>query len=88
MTVTPMQRRGIADRLVALESRADGHDRLHAEKISPMVDQVDELYKLLTKWRNINWFLVKVVGWGAGALGFIAVVVTIAAGVTRLVTGH
>ena len=88
MTVTRMQRGGIADRLAALESRADGHDRLHAEKIEPMVDQVGEIYKLMTKWRTINWFVVKVGAWVGGALGAIAVVVTIAAGITRLVTGH
>jgi len=71
-------------RIYALEQRADSHDKI----IKLTATQVDEMYGLLTKWRNINWFLVKVVGWGAGALGFIAVVVTIAAGVMRLVTGH
>ena len=88
MTVTSMQRRGIADRLAALESRADGHDRLHAEKIAPMVDQVDEIYGLLKKWRNINWFVVKVGVWIGSALGGLAVVLTIVAAIVRLVTGH
>ena len=88
MTVTRMQRVSIADRLAALETRADGHDKLHVEQIAPMVGQVGEIYGLLTKWRNINWFVVKVGVWIGSALGGLAVVLTIVAAVVRLVTGH
>lgn len=66
-----------ADRLASLEERADSHDELHATKIAPMVDQVGEMYELLTRWRNINWFFVKIGAYVGGALGAIAVLLTI-----------
>jgi phage-related minor tail protein len=74
----------IPDRLVALERRADGHDQV----IKPMAEQVSEMYELLTKWRNINWFVVKAAAIAGGIIGFVAIVLTIIANGARLITGH
>lgn len=70
-------------RIYALEQRADSHDKI----IKPMAEQVSEMYGLLTKWRNINWFVVKLAAAGGGILGFLAVVLTIAEKVAHF-TGH
>ncbi len=67
-------------RIFRLEQRADEQDKI----IKPMADQVGELYGLLEKARNINWFVVKVLTGVAGAFGFCAVVLTIAANLAKL----
>jgi hypothetical protein len=72
-----------ADRLSVLERRAD----LHEQRVAPMVDQVAEMYALLNKWRSINWFVVKFLAAVGGALGFVAVVMTIVSNSLRL-AGH
>lgn len=83
MTVTRMARAGAHERIAALEKRADAHDQV----IPPMATQVAEMYELLTKWRNINWFLVKVFAVIGGALGGIAVLLTIVDRVLQI-AGH
>src|SRR4051812_9050886 len=83
MKLAQVRSRTPAERIATLERRADGHDLV----IPPMAEQVAEMYGLLTKWRNINWFLVKIgAGFGA-ALGLVAVVLTIAEKVAHF-TGH
>ena len=52
-----------------------------------MAEQVGEMYGLLTKWRNINWFVVKLTAGAGGLLGFAAIVLTIADKAARL-SGH
>lgn len=84
MSVTRLARASTHDRLAALEKRADGHDLV----IAPMAGQVNEMYDLLKKWRNINWFVVKLCAVGGGALGFIAIMLTIASTARHLLTGH
>jgi len=89
MTVAQM-RQTTADRLAALEKRADGHDsraEAHEKKIAPMVDQVGEMYELLRKWRNINWFIVKLSAGATAGLGGLAVLLTIIDKAQQL-TGH
>ncbi len=68
------------DRIVALEQRAADHDKI----IKPMAEQVAEMYALLTRWRNINWFVVKACAIAGGALGFVAVVLTILGNAAKL----
>lgn len=84
MTVARIARAGAHERLSALEMRADGHDKV----IKPMADQVAEMYALLTRLRNINWFLVKVAAYAGGAMGFVSVVLMAVTSVVRLWTGH
>jgi hypothetical protein len=78
------------DRLAALETRADAHDKViapMAEQVAKMSPQVDELYVLLDTARKINWFLVKAAAFAGGGLGLVAVVLTIAANGAKLF-GH
>ncbi|MFT4117450.1 hypothetical protein [Bradyrhizobium sp.] len=64
------------DRIVALEKRADGHDQI--------AKQVGEMYDFFTKAKTINWFIVKVFAVIGGCLGLVAVVLTIAANMAKL----
>lgn len=75
-----IQRPTVPDRVTMLERRADAHDK--------MATQVAEMYELLTRWRNINWFFVKVGAYLAGGLGAIAVLLTIIDKVLQLAGHH
>ena len=83
MKLSQIPRTTPAERLALLERRADAHDQV----LKPMAEQVGEMYGLLTKWRNINWFVVKLTAGAGGLLGFAAIVLTIADKAARL-SGH
>ena len=84
MTVASRLPRATHERIAALEKRADAHDLV----IGPMAGQVAEMYGLLTKWRNINWFVVKLLAATGGTLGAIAVLLTILEKALQLVGHH
>lgn len=86
MSLAQVQRRPAttAERLAALERRADGHDTV----LKPMAEQLAELFEFFTKLKTINWFIVKTAAISGGVIGFIAVVLTIVVSAVRLVTGH
>ncbi|MBR0855502.1 hypothetical protein [Bradyrhizobium liaoningense] len=69
-----------SERIAALEQRADAHDKV----VSEVGEKVGEMYDFFTKARTINWFVVKVFAWIGGGLGFVAVLLTIAANMTKL----
>lgn len=73
-----------ADRLAALEQRADGHDGMAA--------QVKEMHDFFSKAKLIigavNWFTVKLIAIVGGGLGLIAVVLTIVGNATKLIGGR
>lgn len=73
MTAASRLPRATHERITALEKRADAHDLV----VQPMAEQVKEMYDLLRKWRNINWFVIKMLAAIGGALGAIAVLLTI-----------
>lgn len=59
----------IADRIAALEEKGKVHDK--------MAEQFAEIYEAWSRLKTINWFFVKLIGYGGGALGAVAVVLTI-----------
>jgi DNA-binding ferritin-like protein len=75
-----------AERLETLEKRADGHDKVIAA-VTPIGEQVKEMFEAWTMLKNFNWFVVKIGAIIGGALGFIAVALTIAEKVSHF-TGH
>jgi len=68
-----------SERIAALEKRAEAHDK--------MAEQFAEIYEAWGKLKTINWFVVKVLAWIGGGLGFVAVVLTIASNAAKL-AGH
>lgn len=76
-TVTLVRPPTHAERLAALEKRAEAHDK--------MAEQFDEIYEAWGKLKTINWFVVKVLAWIGGVLGAIAVVLTIADKASHLI---
>jgi hypothetical protein len=71
--VERLHRVTVQQRVEALEKRAEHHDRV----IPPMAEQLAELYGAWSKLKTINWFFVKLVGYGGGSLGAVAVLLTI-----------
>lgn len=67
------------ERITALEERADAHDKI--------AGQVGEMYEVFSAIRGFNWLAVKIAGVVMGILGGIAVVLTIAANIAKLI-GH
>lgn len=82
--VTHMPRLTTADRLTALEGRADAHDIV--------AKQVGEMYEVFDKGKTIlgamNWFWVKIVGGVFAALGGLAVLLTIVEKAGQLLGHH
>jgi hypothetical protein len=78
--VARMTRATTHERLTALEERAKTHEQ--------MAVQVKEMYELLTRWRNINWFFVKLAAIGGGGLGALAVLLTIMDKALQLLGHH
>lgn len=82
--VTHISRPNTADRLTALESRADAHD--------VVAKQVGEMYEVFDKGKTIlgamNWFWVKIVGGAFAALGALAVILTIIEKAGQLLGHH
>ncbi|QQO30746.1 hypothetical protein JJC00_18860 [Bradyrhizobium diazoefficiens] len=66
MKIATVPRITTADRLAALEARADTHDQL----FEPMAKRVQEIHELLLGAKAIIWFVGKVSAWvgGPGAL--------------------
>ncbi|MGY3393421.1 hypothetical protein ACVWW6_006012 [Bradyrhizobium sp. USDA 3311] len=94
MTVHRIPRATMAERLTALELRADGHDKradAHEKLVQPMATQLKELYDAWTTavkiFRAANQLWVKLGALGAGLLGAAAAVLTIVEKV-RILFGH